>query len=426
MGEAPDAAMLRGVRIVEVADEQAEYTGLLLAGLGAEVIKVEPPGGNTTRRIGPFYQDRPEPESSLYFWHYNRTKRSIVLDLSIETDRAGFRRLSAGADVVLDSTARDFLPENGVSLDTLREASPGLITARMSPFGDSGPWAAWRGSDLVHLALGGVMMNCGYDPRPDGTYDLPPIAPQMWQAYHIAGELTAMAIVAALVQRQRTGRGQHLSSAIHEAVSKCTEMDLTAWTMRALPFYRQTCRHAHLSVSTVPTIAYTKDGRWILIMPVVKEKVPELLTFLSAHGMDEPLRSDFERLVPPTGGPAPALKGRYIPGSSLQTNLSMLCHEAMQRLFAKFTFKDAPWREAQEAGILVPRSAVRRRTWTTPTGGPAAPSARWRIPSSASPSPTSRASGCRTRPRGRSAGGLRASTRTRPRCAACRRRPPGR
>ena len=126
MGEAPDAAMLRGVRVVEVADEQAEYTGLLLAGLGAEVIKVEPPGGNATRRIGPFHQDRPEPESSpLYFWHYNRTKRSIVLDLSVETDRAAFRRLSAGADVVLDSTARDFLPENGVSLDSLREASLG-------------------------------------------------------------------------------------------------------------------------------------------------------------------------------------------------------------------------------------------------------------------------------------------------------------
>jgi crotonobetainyl-CoA:carnitine CoA-transferase CaiB-like acyl-CoA transferase len=353
IGEAPDGTMLRGVRVVEVADEQAEYTGLLLAGLGAEVIKVEPRGGSATRRIGPFYQDRVDPESSLYFWHYNRAKRSIVLDLSTPTGRAAFRELTATADVVLDSSPRDFLPGHGVGLEVLREATPALITARMSPFGDSGPWAGWRGSDLVHLALGGVMMNCGYDPKPDGDYDLPPIGPQMWHAYQIAGELTAMMIVAALVQRQRTGRGQHLLSAIHEAVSKCTEMDLTAWTMRAIPFYRQTCRHAHQSVSTVPTIAYTKDGRWILIMPVVKEKVPELLSFLSAYKMDEPLRSDFERLVPPTGGPAPSLKGRYIPGSSLQTDLSMLCHEALQRLFAKFTFEDAPWREAQEAGILV-------------------------------------------------------------------------
>jgi hypothetical protein len=91
--------------------------------------------------------------------------------------------------------------------------------------------------------------------------------------------------------------------------------------------------------------------------------------------MDEPLRSDFERLVPPTGGPAPALKGRYIPGSSLQTNLSMLCHEAMQRLFAKFTFKDAPWREAQDGHPRRP-APPSEETWTTPTGGLAAPSAR--------------------------------------------------
>ena len=128
------------------------------------------------------------------------------------------------------------------------------------------------------------MMNCGYDPRPDGGYDLPPIAPQMWQAYHYRRRAGRHGDRGGPRAAAADGRGQHLSSAIHEAVSKCTEMDLTAWTMRALPFYRQTCRHAHLSVSTVPTIAYTKDGRWILIMPVVKEKVPELLAFLSAHG----------------------------------------------------------------------------------------------------------------------------------------------
>jgi crotonobetainyl-CoA:carnitine CoA-transferase CaiB-like acyl-CoA transferase len=345
--------MLAGVRVVEVADEQAEYTGLLLAGLGAEVIKIEPPGGSATRRIGPFLGDDGDPEHSLHFWHYDRAKRSVALDLSSERDRAAFRKLAAAADVVLDSTPQGFLDANALALESLRAAAPWLITVRMSPFGDAGPWFGWKASDLVHLALGGVMMNCGYDPRPDGEYDLPPIAPQMWHAYHIAGELTAMMTVAALVQRQRTGRGQHLSTPIHDAVSKCTEMDLTAWTMRALPFYRQTCRHAHLAVSTIPTIAYTKDGRWILIMPIVKAKVPELLAFLSDYGMDQPLRADLERILPPRSSPAAELKGRYIPGSSLQTDLSMLCHEALQRLFAKFTFADAPWREAQDAGILV-------------------------------------------------------------------------
>src|SRR5579864_6115468 len=195
MSSTPAATMLAGVRVLEVADQQAEYTGLLLAGLGAEVIKVEPPGGSPTRRIGPFFDDRrDDPEASLFFWHYNRAKQSIVLDFAQADDRATFRELATKADVVLDSTPRGVLTSQGISLDSLRQASLALVTARMSPFGDDGPWADWKASDLVHLALGGVMMNCGYDPKPDGEYDLPPIAPQMWHAYHIAGEQMAMMV----------------------------------------------------------------------------------------------------------------------------------------------------------------------------------------------------------------------------------------
>jgi crotonobetainyl-CoA:carnitine CoA-transferase CaiB-like acyl-CoA transferase len=342
--------MLSGVRVIEIADEQAEYVGLLLAGLGAEVIKVEPPGGSETRSIGPFADDRPDPEGSLYFWHYNRAKQSVVLDLTQEKGRAQLRELAAASDVVLDSTARGFLPDLELGLDSLRAAAPWLITARMTPFGDDGPWGQWKGSDLVHLALGGPMMNSGYDPTPDGHYDLPPIAPQMWQSYHIAGEQLALTIVAALVQRQRTGLGQHLDCAVHDAVSKCTELDLASWVMRAIPFYRQTCRHASNTVSKSPTIAYTKDGRWVLVQPVAKERIPNLLTLLETYGLDQPLRSDYEALEPPAEGSE--LKGRYIPGSSAPTDLAIRCHESLQRLFAKFTFDEVPWQEAQDAGIL--------------------------------------------------------------------------
>jgi crotonobetainyl-CoA:carnitine CoA-transferase CaiB-like acyl-CoA transferase len=223
----PSQGALTGLRVIELADEQAEYCGLALAGLGADVVKVEPPGGSPTRRIGPFYEDREDPERSLFFWQYNRGKRSIMLDLHQQADRDRFRALIATADVLLESTPRGELDGLGLSTDTLRQQFPTLIVARMSPFGDYGPWADFKGSDLVHLALGGVMMNCGYDPAPGGTYDLPPIAPQMWHAYHIAGEQLAMGIIAALLYRWRTGQGQHLSCASHKAVAKCTEVDLT-------------------------------------------------------------------------------------------------------------------------------------------------------------------------------------------------------
>ncbi|MEZ3158913.1 CoA transferase [Microbacterium sp. BWT-B31] len=341
--------MLSGVRVIEIADEQAEYVGLLLAGLGAEVIKIEPPEGNSTRSIGPFAGDERDPEGSLYFWHYNRAKQSVALDLTTSSGRAQLRELAANGDVLVDSTKRGYLSSLGVSLDNLRAAAPSLITARVTPFGDDGPWSDWKGSDLIHLALGGPMMNSGYDPAPDGRYDLPPIAPQMWQAYHITGEQLALAIVAALVQRQRTGRGQHLDCAVHDAVSKCTELDIASWVMRAIPFYRQTSRHAAAAVSKSPTIAYTKDGRWVLIQPVAKERIPNLLVLLEKYGLDQPLRADFEAAAEPTGG---ALTGRYIPGSSAPTDLAIKCHDSLQRLFAKFTFDEVPWQEAQDAGIL--------------------------------------------------------------------------
>src|SRR5262250_3631794 len=120
----PGRGPLTGIRVIELADEQAEYCGLTLAGLGADVIKVEPPGGSPTRRIGPFYQDREEPERSLFFWQYNRGKRSIVLDLGQPADRDRFRALVASADILLESTPRGELQARGLGVSTLMQQSP--------------------------------------------------------------------------------------------------------------------------------------------------------------------------------------------------------------------------------------------------------------------------------------------------------------
>src|SRR5713226_1921494 len=309
---------LTGIRVIELADEQAEYCGLTLAGLGADVIKIEPPGGSPTRRIGPFYEDREDPERSLFFWQYNRGKRSIVLDLRQEADRERFRALVATADVLLESTPRGELDGLGLSADTLMRQIPTLIVARVSPFGDHGPWADFKGSDLIHLALGGVMMNCGYDPAPGGTYDLPPIAPQMWHAFHIAGEQLAFSIVAALLFRWRTGKGQRLSCAIHEAVAKSTEVDLMSWVMRRVLVLRQTCRHARENVTPHPSIVHTKDGRWVMA----------------------------------NLGTRPGETARFVPGTGPSTEKRDHAMEAVQRFVRAFTYENVPWREAQEAGML--------------------------------------------------------------------------
>jgi crotonobetainyl-CoA:carnitine CoA-transferase CaiB-like acyl-CoA transferase len=254
---------LGGIRVLEIGDELGEYCGKVLAGLGADVVRVEPPGGEVTRTYGPFYQDEPNPNRSLYFWHYNFGKRGIVLDLDEPGDQQRFARLAETCDVIVDSRPRDYLSQRGLGYEQLRVLNPRLVYSRISPFGDTGPWADRKASDLIHLALGGVMMNCGYDPDPSGFYDLPPIAPAMWHSYHIAGEMAAMSIVAALNYRLTSGRGQHLSTSVHEAVSKNTETDAPDWVYMRREHHRLTCRHS-MPTANGPALSMTKDGRYLL------------------------------------------------------------------------------------------------------------------------------------------------------------------
>src|ERR1700750_1217280 len=116
--------MLQGLRVIETADELGEYTGLLLAGLGAEVIKIEPAEGSPTRVIGPFFEDKPAPDRSLFLWAYTRGKKSVRVE-----DAETYLRLVAGADIVLDSTGGQFARALGIEPATLNERYPSLITA---------------------------------------------------------------------------------------------------------------------------------------------------------------------------------------------------------------------------------------------------------------------------------------------------------
>jgi crotonobetainyl-CoA:carnitine CoA-transferase CaiB-like acyl-CoA transferase len=255
---------LGGLRVVEIGSELGEYCGKVLAGLGADVVRIEKPGGDETRANGPFYHDQPHPDRSLYFWHYNLGKRSVVLDLDAADGQIQLKGLLQNADIVIDSRPRGYFAERGLDYDSVKVANPGLIWTRITPFGDTGPWADFKASDLIQLALGGVMDNCGYDPEPDGTYDTPPVAPQMWQSYQIAGELAVISILGALCYRLDTGVGQKIDTSVHEAVATNTETDTPSWIYLAMKHRRQTCRNSMPINSDLPSIAMTKDGRWLL------------------------------------------------------------------------------------------------------------------------------------------------------------------
>jgi crotonobetainyl-CoA:carnitine CoA-transferase CaiB-like acyl-CoA transferase len=275
------------VRVLELGDEKGEFCGKLFAGAGADVIKIEPPGGGPTREIGPFYHDQAHPDRSLYFWHYNLAKRGVTLDFKTREGTDILRRLIGKTTVLIDSSPLDTLENLGLDWAALQKLNPGLVYVRITPFGRSGPWRDLQASDLVHLALGGEMMLCGYDPKPDGTYDTPPIAPQMWHAYHITGNQAFIAAVAALIASADTETGDMIDVPVHHAVSVCTEVDVPFWIYAKQACKRQTGRHAFPAVGP-PSQHKSKGGRYSNAVPNPfpggRETMIEFLTELGQAG----------------------------------------------------------------------------------------------------------------------------------------------
>jgi crotonobetainyl-CoA:carnitine CoA-transferase CaiB-like acyl-CoA transferase len=152
---------LAGLTILELTDDKGQFCGKLLGDLGADVIKIEPPGGEATRRVGPFLDDIPHPERSLFFWYYNTSKRGITLNLETSDGRQLFRRLAAAADVILETFPPGYLSSLELGYESLREQNPGLIMCALTPFGQTGPWRDYMTSDLLHMAAGGQMASCG-------------------------------------------------------------------------------------------------------------------------------------------------------------------------------------------------------------------------------------------------------------------------
>jgi crotonobetainyl-CoA:carnitine CoA-transferase CaiB-like acyl-CoA transferase len=279
---------LGDIRVLEIADEKGAHCGKLLAANGADVLKIEPPWGDKSRHYGPFVHDIPDPECSLHFWHYNVNKRGLTLDLSTPEGGAIFRQLVVRADMIVDATPIDFLRQQNLHYEALRQINPRLLMVSITPFGQSGPYRNYKTSDLIHLALGGQMAICGYDPDASGRYDTPPIAPQMWHAYHIASHYAFLGLLGALCYRDRTGVGQYIDVSIHEACCTNTELSMPCFMYNELPLRRQTNRHAFLYV-TQPASHRAKDGGyvWAGIVPNAPA-LRKVARFMVEMGVAEP------------------------------------------------------------------------------------------------------------------------------------------
>ena len=224
------AGPLSGVRVLELGQVVAgPYCGQVLADLGADVVKVEPPGvGDVLRQWGwsPASDDG-ERQDSLWWRVAARGKRSVTVDLRTEDGQALARRLAREVDVVVENFRPGTLEKWGLGYDDLAEANPGLVLVRISGFGQDGPYAGRAGYAAIGEAMGGLRALTGYPDRP-------PVRVGLSLGDSLTGLTGALGALAALVERTTSGRGQVVDASIYESVLALTEGLVAEWSVAGL------------------------------------------------------------------------------------------------------------------------------------------------------------------------------------------------
>lgn len=215
---------LSDIRVLDLAGEIGVYATKLLADLGADVIRIEPPDGDPMRDIGPFWHDDGRADRSLYFFSLNTNKRSVTLDITDPEGRAIFEKLVATADVVVETFEPGYLDSIGLGYAGLSVIKPNIILTSITGFGQTGPHAHYKWSDIVGVAMSGMMTLAG-------DKDDPPNRPYGNQGYVCAGIDGAAGTMMALVHRDRTGEGQHVDVSMQEALSINQETAMMTWDM---------------------------------------------------------------------------------------------------------------------------------------------------------------------------------------------------
>jgi len=230
--------LLAPYRVLDLTDERGLLAGKILADLGADVVQIEPPGGNPARNIGPFYGDDPQPEKSLFWWAYAANKRSITLDLEQKDGQALLKKMVGEADFLVESFTPGYLDTLGLGYDLLAEINPKLVMVSITPFGQDGPYSNYQATDIVGMALGGFMYLTGDDDRA-------PIRISFPHFYLHGGAAGATAAMLAHTYRITSGQGQYVDVSCQQAVAKTLAhapqiWDIEGAILKRMGVYRQT------------------------------------------------------------------------------------------------------------------------------------------------------------------------------------------
>jgi crotonobetainyl-CoA:carnitine CoA-transferase CaiB-like acyl-CoA transferase len=220
--ERTQPAALAPYRVLDLTGALGAMCGRLLAGLGAAVIKVERPGGDPARSHGPFLGEEPHPHRSLSWIYANAGKRGVTLDLEQPDGQALLRRLVSLADFLVESYPPGYLESLGLGYEELAAVNPALVMTRVTPFGQSGPYRDYQGTDLVAWAMGGQMML-------DGDGDRAPLRCTAPQAWLLAGAHAAAGSMTAHYARTRMGIGQQVDISAQECVTWTLMIAAQTW-----------------------------------------------------------------------------------------------------------------------------------------------------------------------------------------------------
>lgn len=232
-----DNLLLSGYRALDLTDDKGFLCGRILGDFGADVIKIEPPGGDPSRNIGPYYKDEPDPEGSLYWFAYNANKRGITLDIRKPEGRILFERFAESADFIIESSPPGYMDRIGLGYDLLHEMNPGLILTSITPFGQTGPWRDYKGSDIALWALSSYMYV-------EGDADRAPVRFGFPQSYLHAGLEAAVSSLVALHYRQAGGEGQWIDVSAQQSLIMVNLQNQQHWDLaRFIPRRAGPCIH---------------------------------------------------------------------------------------------------------------------------------------------------------------------------------------
>ena len=277
---------LEGIRVLDLATPLAEATGRVFADLGAEVLKIEPPGGCESRFTPPFAPGgEGDPDGSLFWRAWGLGKRSVVLDLEREADRERLIALARGADVLIESFPPGAMDARGLGPAALRALNPALIYVSVSPFGQTGPYADHPATDLTLAAAGGLL-------NMQGDGDRPPIPIGLPETVHHGAVQAAADAILALYARNRSGNGQHLDTSVQAAVmwSLMNVTDYAAYGQTPPGFGdERAARTGGQEIApglTLPIMEPCRDGHVVMTL---------VLGAQGAHGFDAAMRWIGER-----------------------------------------------------------------------------------------------------------------------------------